>query len=329
MNTVDGRGQGGQLGAVRAALAGDSKPTGRFKAEAQWIWSHADAVQDKGGTIFLRKSFKLDKLPTHAVLVGTCDNEVTFYLNGKKLDSSKEWTAPVSVDLTGKLKVGLNVIAAEATNWPDAARKRGTQVTGSNPAAFITWVGLFQGEKLTQAIGSDATWLWTKNPAKNWTALNATITGWGHASELPGAVNLYKGVDLAAAANRSGSLSDVGPLRAALLFDDPLLSALGRTSREQVVTRRDSLATTLQGLELSNGSTLDAKLKLGAKNKLDAVGKDTTKLIDRIFLDALGRQPGTSELATARELVGSPATIEGVQDLLWTVVMLPEFQLIP
>ena len=41
------------------------------------------------------------------------------------------------------------------------------------------------------------------------------------------------------------------------------MSALGRTSREQVVTRRDPIATTLQALELTNGGTLDARLKQG------------------------------------------------------------------
>ena len=55
----------------------------------------------------------------------------------------------------------------------------------------------------------------------------------------------------------------VSPLRVALAFDDPLLTWLGRTSREQVVMRRDAIATTLQALELTNGSTLADKLREG------------------------------------------------------------------
>jgi hypothetical protein len=46
-------------------------------------------------------------------------------------------------------------------------------------------------------------------------------------------------------------------------------------------------------------------------------------------VDALGRPPLDPEMVAARDLVGSPATVEGVQYLLWVVVMLPEFQLIP
>ena len=112
------------------------------------------------------------------------------------------------------------------------------------------------------------------------------------------------------------------------MFDDPLLAALGRTSREQVVTRRESVATTLQALELINGKTLDDKTSAGAKALLAAVGTDPDALIRRVFLAGLGRAPTAAELAATRDLVGRPATAEGVQDLLWAVVMLPEFQLI-
>ena len=41
--------------------------------------------------------------------------------------------------------------------------------------------------------------------------------------------------------------------RAALVNADPLMTALGRPNREQVVTVRTSAATTLQALELANG----------------------------------------------------------------------------
>src|SRR5690606_26192827 len=46
------------------------------------------------------------------------------------------------------------------------------------------------------------------------------------------------------------------PVRAWRVPADPLTRAFGRTNREQVTTRRESHATTLQMLELSNGSTL-------------------------------------------------------------------------
>ena len=54
-------------------------------------------------------------------------------------------------------------------------------------------------------------------------------------------------------------------IRAALVAADPLTTALGRPNREQVVTVRSTAATTLQGLELTNGETLAHILERGAK----------------------------------------------------------------
>ena len=42
---------------------------------------------------------------------------------------------------------------------------------------------------------------------------------------------------------------------------------------------------------------------------------------------ALSRPPTARELALAVELVGAQPRREGVEDLLWSVTMLPEFQL--
>ncbi len=102
-----------------------------------------------------------------------------------------------------------------------------------------------------------------------------------------------------------------------------------RPDREQVVTHRESVATTLQALELTNGARLAGMLEHGAAYWLSRTGSTAPdKLIDAIYRAGLGRAPTTAELAAGRELVGSPMTKAGVEDLLWVVVMLPEFQLI-
>jgi hypothetical protein len=51
-------------------------------------------------------------------------------------------------------------------------------------------------------------------------------------------------------------------------------------------------------------------------------------LIARMYQRALGRAPTETEAAIAREMVGETVRREGVEDLLWTLAMLPEFQLI-
>jgi hypothetical protein len=50
-------------------------------------------------------------------------------------------------------------------------------------------------------------------------------------------------------------------------------------------------------------------------------------LIESIYLRALCRRPSSAELATARTILGQ-TTPETLADLLWSVLMLPEFQLI-
>jgi hypothetical protein len=126
----------------------------------------------------------------------------------------------------------------------------------------------------------------------------------------------------------AGEGSPAAPeIRAALCPADPLSTALGRPNRDQVVTERSSAATTLQALELTNGSTLAAILNKAAQKQL-ADKLETDQLINRIYQRALGRDPTADELQVARETVGSPATADGTQDLLWAIFMLPEFQLI-
>jgi len=48
-------------------------------------------------------------------------------------------------------------------------------------------------------------------------------------------------------------------------------------------------------------------------------------IVDKIYRTALGRPPTPVELAAAGDMA---KTEEGVEDLLWAIVMLPEFQLV-
>jgi hypothetical protein len=121
-----------------------------------------------------------------------------------------------------------------------------------------------------------------------------------------------------------------GPkVRASLMDCDALQRSLGRPNREQVVTQRGELLTTLQALDLSNGQRVTDLLKAGAAKVLaDQKGQSVDKIIDEVFQDALSRLPKTSERATAREILTDKPTPESLADLIWVVVMLPEFQLI-
>lgn len=118
-------------------------------------------------------------------------------------------------------------------------------------------------------------------------------------------------------------------VRAALVNCDPLMRSLGRPNREQVVTNRPDQLTTLQALDLSNGQILTDLLARGADNLLKRDLKATAEqLIEDLYQRALCRRPTREEVATAKEIFGPTVTAEGLADLLWTVFMLPEFQLI-
>jgi hypothetical protein len=119
------------------------------------------------------------------------------------------------------------------------------------------------------------------------------------------------------------------PVRASLVVADLLMRSLGRPNREQVVTTRPDDLTTLQALDLTNGPEMADLLEKGAKN-LHAQHNDWSpeRLTTWIFQSALSRSPTLEELTATKSVFGAGRSIDGWNDLLWTVVMLPEFQLI-
>ncbi|MHB8898296.1 MAG: PSD1 and planctomycete cytochrome C domain-containing protein, partial [Thermoguttaceae bacterium] len=122
---------------------------------------------------------------------------------------------------------------------------------------------------------------------------------------------------------------DVAMVRASLVNADSLLRSLGRAPREQVVTTRPAELDTLQALQLSNGEILAGLLARGADNlRRQHPNWPADEATDWIYRHALGREPSPAEVAVARPLLGEPVTAEGLADLLWVVLMLPEFQLI-
>jgi len=85
--------------------------------------------------------------------------------------------------------------------------------------------------------------------------------------------------------------------------------------------------TTLQALDLSNGQALSDLLGRGA-TALMKEHKSENQLVADVYQRALSRLPTGNELTTARAVIGAPMSADGVADLLWIVMMLPEFQLI-
>src|SRR5207248_7209284 len=74
-------------------------------------------------------------------------------------------------------------------------------------------------------------------------------------------------------------------VRAALVKSDELMRSLGRPNREQVVTTRSDILTTLEALDLSNGQVFNDTLARGAAGLLQSrPGATAHELIESIYL---------------------------------------------
>jgi hypothetical protein len=117
------------------------------------------------------------------------------------------------------------------------------------------------------------------------------------------------------------------PVRASLVQNDFLMRSLGRPHRDQVVTSRPRELTTLQAIDLSNGDILTGYLSGGAK-RLVGEGRSSDELIEWLYEFALSRKPTVSERTVLVEVAGDGRNPIAVEDLLWTIFMLPEFQIV-
>lgn len=125
-----------------------------------------------------------------------------------------------------------------------------------------------------------------------------------------------------------GTLKVDHPVRASLVKSDFLMRSLGRPNRDQIVSVRPAELTTLEAIDLSNGSTLADALAGGAPKLLAAHAGKPADLVAALYRAALSRSPTSDELAAAQEILGSAPSARNVEDLLWAVLMLPEFQLV-
>lgn len=115
--------------------------------------------------------------------------------------------------------------------------------------------------------------------------------------------------------------------RASLVPNNNFLTALGRPNRETVSTSRESRANLLQALALTNGNRFISVLQAGAdcwKGRY----KDNATIVKQIYLHALNRAATEKEFETAKLALDHAVGSEGIEDLLWSIVLLPEFQIV-
>ncbi len=106
-----------------------------------------------------------------------------------------------------------------------------------------------------------------------------------------------------------------------------LQEALGRPDRNNVMTVRETDASTLQALQILTGPELQGVVdKLSAKLLEKKLA--TQDLITLIYTRGLNRAPTEQELKLTSETLGESPKLDAVSDVLWLVIALPEFQVL-
>jgi len=315
------RGQRAQPSSDGAAPAVKPKPAPVVKPSGRWIWSRADTNGAAAGeTVTLQRVFHLKAVPASATAVITCDNSYALYLNGKPVKDGDNWEAPDAVAMTG-FKAGANELLIVAKNGG----------AGPNPAGLWFEMRLVDAKGAVEVIASDTQWKSTAAVPENgkfkkvpqWQpAAVVTADPWtGRVAAL--IEQGFAGGGAPASTGASGGLM----VRASLMKNDFLMRSLGRPHREQIVSVRPAELSTLEAIDLSNGQTLADALAKGS-SKLAARFATSAEFVTWLYRFALSRDPSAAELAAFTEALGPKLSEQGVQDALWAVIMLPEFQMV-
>jgi uncharacterized membrane protein len=124
-------------------------------------------------------------------------------------------------------------------------------------------------------------------------------------------------------------------LRSVFLEATPTMLSLGRPRREQLTTARRTSATTMQALELSTGEGLaelvrkaaTVALTSGTSRRIPQRTGNTKSVAVTIYSRMLGRNPNAAELDALQGYFGATVDAAETEDLIWSIAMLPEFQL--
>ena len=331
---------------VAAAAAEDSAQASKKAADLR------DGVRHR---VIFRKHFVLEERPLHAYATIAASQAYEVRVNGTEAKSKMAddfYNGRIRLyDLTALLKAGENVVCinvdshtekqmndTERKQFPESAQ----HFNKSSGLAF--YLRSRAGNGMTEVI-SDETWKVRRAPAGNWMDPLLADADWAGAQSLPeGIAPIDEGPGLEPirrqdfanlpailgrgirAAVSVSALS--GNVRAALCTANPMQVAMDRPNREIVTPVRQSAATTLQALELTNGETLNSVFGRMSSTMADAARRDPSAWIDQMYRHALSRRPTDTERTLVLDMLGTPVRPEGVADFLWALTMLPEFQFI-
>lgn len=128
----------------------------------------------------------------------------------------------------------------------------------------------------------------------------------------PARLEIYADVQIPASFHARSSLSE----------------ALGRPNRTIPVSDRSNSLATLDAMEFINGDEVSALLRSLA-DRLTQGGRTPSRTVVRsLFQSVLNRLPSRNEETLTREFLGTQYTPEAVADVIWGMLLTPEFQVI-
>ncbi|MBL9114433.1 MAG: DUF1553 domain-containing protein [Verrucomicrobiaceae bacterium] len=295
------------------------KPDPSAKVTAQWIWKSADAKAEADEAITFRKVVELEATPISASALITADNSYSLYVNNREIGNDDTIANVEVFPLNNAFKKGANVITVVVKN---GGKK-------PNPAGLLFEARLKMPTGADLAVLSDQTWDWNPQlPQVEARAIKPIKGGWQSAAVVK---NHAWGGAITLAANRAAGRMSTGgtekPVRASLVVSDLLQRSLGRPNREQIVSVRPENLTTLEAIDLANGTILAELLKRGAET-LSSSAVEPEQLVKAIYRQVFARQPSNDEVAAAMDILGDKPGAQNIEDMLWAVLLTPEFQFI-
>jgi hypothetical protein len=298
--------------------------------QAVWISPvprQADTAPAPAGTptpgpiSILQKTFTLKSKPGAAAGVLAASGDARLYINGAEVKAPhlQKHSKVSELHIENLLKAGENTFV----------------LAGRDPKALFA-VELSYGDGSLESIVSDPTWMtaagFQEESLKKGTfpAESKALPGESRTSALPAPPP--KDAELQIERLRGDyvwAVQPQPPARASLLKSDLLMRTLGRPNRDQIVTNRPQDLSTLEALDLSAGARL-SELLAGAAARIakEAAFRSPNELVDWLYTAALGRQPSNGERAASVEALGQKPAAPLIEDLLWSVFVLPEFQLV-
>jgi hypothetical protein len=307
--------------------------------------------------VVFRRGFVLQERPAEAYAAMAASQSFSLSINGKDVRpimSDSERRGRIALyDLKSALAPGDNLIVMEVSSHTEKSLNDAEKLqypASRNHVNTVSGVGFylratFGREKKVMELISDSSWLVDRAPEGKFKEAKYQDEGWSIAISLPQGVEpidegsalppiarkdfANEPIELADPLRRAcTTAAQPGHIRASLEASNPLMTALDRPNREQVMTVRSTAATTLQCLELTNGSTLDQRLKRAAQKLTPQAQKDPSAWMTQLWRQMLDRDPTASERDLAMQLLGDKVQPQAVADVLWAITVLPEFQLI-